>query len=137
VHYVIHFLTAVVIIYLTIDPLALCWVRRVYHFVYRLNYRTNGWVIYLDLDGLKRINDQEGHGKGDQLLREFGKQLFWYSKGCSFRVGGDEFVVLTRNLEKAEEIVSRIKDVSFSYGIGKNEQEAEKIMYQCKGRKIN
>jgi diguanylate cyclase (GGDEF)-like protein/PAS domain S-box-containing protein len=53
-------------------------------------------VLYLDLDGFKRINDQHGHDVGDRLLRAAGQRLH---KGLRqgdlmARVGGDEFVAL-------------------------------------------
>lgn len=53
-------------------------------------------VLYLDLDGFKRINDQHGHEVGDRLLREAAQRLH---KGLRqgdliARVGGDEFVAL-------------------------------------------
>jgi diguanylate cyclase (GGDEF)-like protein/PAS domain S-box-containing protein len=53
-------------------------------------------VLYLDLDGFKRINDQYGHDVGDRLLRAAGQRLH---KGLRqgdlmARVGGDEFVAL-------------------------------------------
>jgi len=53
-------------------------------------------VLYLDLDGFKRINDQHGHDVGDRLLREAAQRLHkGLRKGDLIaRVGGDEFVAL-------------------------------------------
>ena len=53
-------------------------------------------LVIIDLDGLKRINDEHGHAYGDALLREFARQLQTLSStGMSvFRLGGDEFSVI-------------------------------------------
>jgi diguanylate cyclase (GGDEF)-like protein len=53
-------------------------------------------LVMIDLDGLKRVNDQRGHAHGDSLLREFAQQLSVLKKDDMgvFRLGGDEFAVL-------------------------------------------
>ncbi|WP_424682677.1 diguanylate cyclase domain-containing protein [Frateuria sp. YIM B11624] len=53
-------------------------------------------VLYLDLDGFKRINDEHGHDVGDRLLREAAQRLQSGSRQDDLmaRVGGDEFVAL-------------------------------------------
>lgn len=53
-------------------------------------------LIYFDLDGLKRINDELGHQEGDRALAEFGKLLrrVFRSSDMLCRLGGDEFAVL-------------------------------------------
>lgn len=54
-------------------------------------------VLAMDLNGLKRINDAEGHTAGDALLRRTGEVLSSAAAGlpfCVARIGGDEFVAL-------------------------------------------
>lgn len=54
-------------------------------------------VLLMDLNGLKQINDVEGHGAGDSLLRRAGEVLTSANVGkayCVARIGGDEFVAL-------------------------------------------
>jgi diguanylate cyclase (GGDEF)-like protein len=70
-------------------------------------------VFFLDLDGLKAINDRMGHRFGDQLLIEFAQRL----RSCirpqdvAARMGGDEFTVLLEDLDdpsEAMEVAARI-----------------------------
>jgi diguanylate cyclase (GGDEF)-like protein len=53
-------------------------------------------VLSLDVDGLKEINDSEGHAAGDALLRVVGHTLGLLVRGWDVmaRVGGDEFAAL-------------------------------------------
>jgi len=53
-------------------------------------------LALMDLDGLKAVNDLEGHEQGDKMLRVFGSTLDVKLEGqaCVYRLGGDEFVVL-------------------------------------------
>jgi diguanylate cyclase (GGDEF)-like protein len=53
-------------------------------------------VLSLDVDGLKAINDSEGHAAGDVLLRVVGHTLGLLVRGWDVmaRVGGDEFAAL-------------------------------------------
>ncbi|MBM6998562.1 EAL domain-containing protein [bacterium] len=54
-------------------------------------------VIYADLNGLKEVNDGDGHGAGDALLRDAARALERaFGEGTAYRVGGDEFVVLMK-----------------------------------------
>ncbi len=53
--------------------------------------------IFLDINGLKEINDLLGHDHGDEMLRRFGKILKNAIKNTAYsasRIGGDEFVIL-------------------------------------------
>ena len=53
-------------------------------------------VLAIDLNGLKRINDEQGHAAGDAMLRRAGEVLSKATDlpACAARIGGDEFAVL-------------------------------------------
>ena len=55
-----------------------------------------GYVLFIDMDDFKIINDAYGHDYGDAILREISKFLKSYfgTDNTVFRFGGDEFVIL-------------------------------------------
>ena len=85
-------------------------------------------VFLFDVDNLKHTNDTFGHAAGDDLLRRsahcmatcFGST----DDGACYRIGGDEFVAIVRNIEENEipPLLQEFKkmqeqnDVSISYG---------------------
>jgi diguanylate cyclase (GGDEF)-like protein len=56
-----------------------------------------GVLLYIDIDGLKQINDGHGHATGDILLRDAARTLqdTFREADTVGRIGGDEFVVLS------------------------------------------
>jgi diguanylate cyclase (GGDEF)-like protein len=58
---------------------------------------------FIDLDGLKRYNDNHGHSMGDELLKSFALVLSQQlpEDYKLFRVAGDEFAIVAHNLELA------------------------------------
>lgn len=60
-------------------------------------------VLFLDLNGLKRINDTLGHEGGDDALKRTARVLEQcFDKTAIYRIGGDEFVVLAQSMEQAD-----------------------------------
>jgi diguanylate cyclase (GGDEF)-like protein len=53
-------------------------------------------LLYIDMDGFKRINDAYGHAEGDQALMAMARLLRWTFREADIlaRFGGDEFAVL-------------------------------------------
>lgn len=74
-------------------------------------YKDKLAILFIDLDGFKRINDTLGHDVGDQLLKEFSERLL----GCIgkedvvFRFGGDEFTILLPTISD-EQYVKSVAD---------------------------
>ena len=57
--------------------------------------RTVG-IVYMDINGLKEVNDEEDHTAGDLLIKnvvETAKQVFYDAE--LYRMGGDEFIILS------------------------------------------
>jgi diguanylate cyclase (GGDEF)-like protein/PAS domain S-box-containing protein len=71
-------------------------------------------VVFLDLDRFKHINDTRGHETGDKLLQEVARRL----KACVrdsdvvIRMGGDEFVVVFRNVKSYDEVTHGAKRIN-------------------------
>lgn len=109
----------------------------------------NVGVAYIDLNGLKKINDMYGHEAGDDLIRRAASVIVSVFPGRAFRVGGDEFVIAqeeveeTEFLKKIEQIRKEMADRQVSASIGvlwKENQDdivnmlkqADNIMYDVK-----
>ena len=58
-------------------------------------------VINIDLNGLKYVNDNEGHDAGDRLLVQAAEVMKKVFRGEDlFRTGGDEFIVIAADIER-------------------------------------
>ena len=66
-------------------------------------YGHSAFVISMDMDGLKAINDSQGHAAGDRLIRRAGKALRGAAREQDVvaRLGGDEFAVLAIECDRA------------------------------------
>ncbi len=65
-------------------------------------------LCYLDLDGFKEINDDNGHTIGDRVLRVVAERLGTAAgpDGLAARIGGDEFIVLIEQCVDEEQLVT-------------------------------
>ncbi|WP_445628978.1 GGDEF domain-containing protein [Nostoc sp. DSM 114167] len=70
------------------------------------------WVIFIDLDGLKQVNDTLGHDMGDALIIDAGRLLKQSFRNSDIvaRLGGDEFIVFISSYFKdADTIQARLQ----------------------------
>lgn len=64
----------------------------------------SNWIAIIDLDHFKLINDRSGHLYGDEVLIHLARSLreTFRQEDMLFRFGGEEFVILIRNVNKKE-----------------------------------
>lgn len=106
-------------------------------------------VIYLDLNGLKEVNDKMGHIAGDTLIITASYVLQEIFLDNSYRVGGDEFVVIEQDVsellffDQYSKLLNRMKELEISVATGcvwkeacinlsEILQEADQKMYEDK-----
>lgn len=81
-------------------------------------------VIYLDLNGLKEVNDKMGHIAGDTLIITASYVLQEIFLDNSYRVGGDEFVVIEQDVsellffDQYSKLLNRMKELEISVATG-------------------
>lgn len=114
-------------------------------------------VAYIDLNGLKQVNDSLGHEAGDRLICSAAQCILKTFPENAYRIGGDEFVIIVAKtaeadfMERIKQVQEDLEEAEVSCSIGlewKNEsmieamlKAAEKRMYieknayyQVKGR---
>ena len=81
------------------------------------NYREDLMVLFIDVNGLKVVNDERGHEAGDELLRGVANAIrnAVGEYGDIYRTGGDEFQAIIYTKLGKEEIRSLIKGQLESY----------------------
>lgn len=69
----------------------------------------NRSIVLLDLNNLKLFNDKKGHDMGDQYIITAGQIIHdvFSPFGSVYRIGGDEFCVIARNLTEVQFLVLR------------------------------
>ena len=112
-------------------------------------------VVFIDLNGLKEINDTYGHKCGDERLILAANTIKEVFDEATYRVGGDEFVVILTNISKDDFIdklnrlnhsVENNKSINFSMGsvyeqnpkaVENLVKKADKLMYKEKEKYYN
>ncbi len=74
-------------------------------------------IVVCDINGLKYVNDTEGHAAGDKLIKDACNLICeYFNHGSVFRIGGDEFVVTLQDkgydtmIDVARELNRKIED---------------------------
>lgn len=107
--------------------------------------------IYIDVNGLKTINDSVSHEAGDKMLKTVAEKiLYYFGENYSYRLGGDEFIVFAPDFtdkiirENLENMVAEIEECGYHVAVGYEvrkkphlnlldlQKEAEIKMYQDK-----
>ena len=77
-------------------------------------------VLFADLNGLKRVNDEQGHAAGDKMLCAAASILqSVFQDGVVYRAGGDEFMILVNEISE-DEVQDRVARVHFLSGKTEN-----------------
>jgi diguanylate cyclase (GGDEF)-like protein/PAS domain S-box-containing protein len=133
------------------------------YFDFARRQKENLLLLFIDLDGMKRINDEFGHNEGDNALINTAAILnrSFRSTDIIARLGGDEFTVLVTDLNASkEDAITRLNEnlkaynavetrghkLAFSIGVATLEQErltcfeelleqADQAMYEQKRMK--
>ena len=77
-------------------------------------------VVFLDVNGLKAVNDNEGHNAGDTLIKTAAMVLCNIFKEKEiYRAGGDEFTVIVENVseDRITNMIIKLREMSKMYGI--------------------
>ncbi|MGA7800550.1 MAG: GGDEF domain-containing protein [Gammaproteobacteria bacterium] len=79
-------------------------------------YQIRFAVLFIDLDGFKRINDTLGHRAGDGVLSQLGQRLrmFCRKSDLAARIGGDEFALILGDVSddaSAQDAAQRIAEL--------------------------
>ena len=119
------------------DTLTLLYNRNKYNQVLE-EFKTarphNIGVAFFDLNCFKHVNDEQGHSAGDELLQNTAKLIVSVFPDKTFRIGGDEFVVIAKDIDeqtfcsKIEDLSKMLSDHSISVSIGEAWEDSSNDM---------
>ena len=136
------------------DPLTGVLNRQAYFADTEINPERITGLVTVDMNGLKEINDSQGHAAGDEALTTLALCLLEAEKhGQSvYRIGGDEFVIVCRSasqediLSLVDRVRQNVNETAYSCSLGyciaeeKNKdiermlRESDRMMYAEKAR---
>ena len=94
-------------------------------------------VAYFDINGLKEVNDTKGHAAGDKLVKNAATGINSVFIGDTYRIGGDEFVVITTHIKKdifeqnVQDAIKNLNENGISVSFGTSwEQSSDRIEKQ-------
>lgn len=91
-------------------------------------------AVFVDANGLKEINDTVGHEEGDKLLINIAhKIIHFFPAKDVYRIGGDEFVVLSNLVEKNAFLqeAAKLRDCLCEHEAGKSDKAAVGACWSC------
>ena len=77
------------------------------------------WLVIIDIDDFKHINDTYGHIFGDQVIRRVAEimQVLVGQRGVIGRFGGDEYVILLEKVETREQLKTLLKTIAKEFAL--------------------
>ena len=77
------------------------------------------WLVIIDIDDFKHINDTYGHIFGDQVIRRVAEimQELVGQRGVIGRFGGDEYVILLEKVETREQLKTLLKTIAKEFAL--------------------
>ncbi len=128
--------------------------RQAYYAAVEDNPKSITGIVSIDMNGLKTVNDRDGHAAGDKSLETLANCFMRSRKAGQtvYRVGGDEFVVVCRRSteEEIKQLIDRIEtsvaeteyscSLGYCYSLGgtltidEMLKESDKMMYENKER---
>ena len=90
----------------------------------KMKKMSNVGAAYIDLNGLKQINDLEGHEAGDRQIKGAAAVIKKIFPEESYRIGGDEFVVVVSEIDelkfanKMKQLKEQMKAMQISVSVG-------------------
>ncbi|HEX3018201.1 MAG TPA: GGDEF domain-containing protein [Caproicibacter sp.] len=86
-------------------------------------------VIMVDIDNFKRINDTLGHSQGDIALMKIAQKIqsLFRSSDVAGRVGGDEFLILMKDISSNDILFSKLKSIGEYFSEIRLEDESYRI----------
>lgn len=102
-------------------------------------YKSPFTIVYMDIDNFKQLNDNIGHLKADEIIREIAREIRKHFRSADIiaRLGGDEFcfLLVETDYQKAKLAMDKLKDkllsfvsdknlpITFSYGVATFEND--------------